>query len=85
MELASSVVRAVVMIQLRMWIMPYVRAAAEHILWSFVLPNFVRIYVGSLNVKIMESVDTRHPNGALIDFQRDIGGFALIAGRIEES
>jgi hypothetical protein len=84
MELALNVVRAVVMTQLRIWITPYVRAAAEHILWSFVLPNLVRIYVGSLNAKILESVDTRHPSGALTDFLRGTRGFALIAGPIEE-
>jgi hypothetical protein len=37
------------------------------------------------NAKILESVDMKHPNGVLSDFLRDTRGFALIAGRIEES
>jgi len=85
MELVLNVVHVLVMTQLRMWIMMYVRAVVEHILWSTVVPLLVQMIVSWCNVKILEYVDMQRPSGALNNFQRDTEGFALIAGPIEES
>ena len=84
MEFASNVARVLVMTQLRMWIMMYVRAVVERILWTIVVPHLARITVSWFNVKIMEYVEYKYHNGYLIpDSQKDIRVFALIAGRIE--
>jgi hypothetical protein len=85
MEVVLNVVYAVVMIQLRMWIMPHVRAVAEDILVSFVVPMLAYILVIWCNAKILESVNMKDPNGDLNNFLKDTRGFALIAGPIEES
>ena len=66
----------------------YVRAVAEHILWSIVVPRLAHMIVSWCNVKILEYVEYKHLSGYMIaDFQRDIiediTDFALIAGRIE--
>jgi len=85
MELASNVVHVLVMTQLRMWITMYVRAVAERILWSIVVPHLVRMIVSWCNVRILEYVEYRYQGGNLIYFQKDIADFALIVGRIEGS
>jgi len=84
MEFASNVARVVVTTQLRMWIMMYVRAVVERILWNIVVPHLARITVSWLNVKIMEYVEYKYRNGYLIpNTQKDISVYALIAGHIE--
>jgi len=85
MEVVLNVVHVLVMTQLRMWITMYVRAVAERILWSIVVPRLVHMIVSWCNVKILEYVEFKHPSGNLIYFQKDIADFALIAGRIEGS
>jgi hypothetical protein len=85
MESVLNVARVLVMTQLRMWIMMYVRVVVEHIPWNFVVPHLVSMIAKWCSVKILEYADMRPPIGILNDSQRDIRDFASIAGHIEES